>query len=254
MYVAAYNGHLPAVQCLTKAGAAVNQAMQDGATPLHSAAHNGHLPVVRCLVAAGADVEWKIDGCTPAQYAAEEGHADVANWLQRSAGWDALHHACDGRCTTQHLAALLHDHFHPARVSASGETPLQICALADAALGALPEDPALTAMLQTAMRPWHRKRHGLFPRTFAARRVVPLLLVHQRHEQQQVRVMLTQDLWLKVVPFLPRFGAGHCAYCGKAAAVGAKLPRCARCRTAKYCSSECQIAHWKGGHKQVCGK
>lgn len=32
-----------------------------------------------------------------------------------------------------------------------------------------------------------------------------------------------------------------------------KLLRCARCNVAKYCSKECQAAHWKaGGHKDVC--
>lgn len=27
---------------------------------------------------------------------------------------------------------------------------------------------------------------------------------------------------------------------------------CSRCRAVKYCSKECQVAHWKGGHKGEC--
>lgn len=27
---------------------------------------------------------------------------------------------------------------------------------------------------------------------------------------------------------------------------------CSRCKKAIYCSKECQVAHWKNGHKQVC--
>ena len=85
-------------------------------------------------------------------------------------------------------------------------------------------------MIAAAVKPWHRKRHGLFPRTFTPR-VVLVLLVQQRldgqaalFEQQQarpmrqtrrrrrlgaaLRVRLTVDIWLEsVVPFLPRFGA-----------------------------------------------
>ena len=32
----------------------------------------------------------------------------------------------------------------------------------------------------------------------------------------------------------------------------ARLKSCARCKVAAYCSKECQVAAWKGGHKKVC--
>ena len=40
-----------------------------------------------------------------------------------------------------------------------------------------------------------------------------------------------------------------CDACGK---VGAHL-KCTRCRTTRYCDRDCQVAHWKSGHKAACG-
>jgi hypothetical protein len=39
-----------------------------------------------------------------------------------------------------------------------------------------------------------------------------------------------------------------CAYCGD---IGFKL--CGKCREVRYCDRECQVAHWKSGHKSRCG-
>ena len=33
---------------------------------------------------------------------------------------------------------------------------------------------------------------------------------------------------------------------------GKDLLKCSRCKTARYCSKECQRYHWKNGHKQLC--
>eukprot|EP00904_Undaria_pinnatifida_P012639 jgi/Undpi1/8505/HiC_scaffold_25.g10972.m1 len=30
--------------------------------------------------------------------------------------------------------------------------------------------------------------------------------------------------------------------------------RCGRCRSTVYCSKECQVEHWKAGHKQMCNR
>ncbi|KAL7545358.1 hypothetical protein ACHAWF_008706 [Thalassiosira exigua] len=52
-------------------------------------------------------------------------------------------------------------------------------------------------------------------------------------------------------------GGDCCNNCGMPAALlkietGKKLLRCARCRIALYCNKECQIDHWKRGHKLKC--
>lgn len=40
--------------------------------------------------------------------------------------------------------------------------------------------------------------------------------------------------------------------CCKKEKKDSKLLRCSRCKTARYCSRECQLAHFRGGHKKVC--
>ncbi|BDA50010.1 probable ubiquitin carboxyl-terminal hydrolase 17 at C-terminar half [Coccomyxa sp. Obi] len=40
-----------------------------------------------------------------------------------------------------------------------------------------------------------------------------------------------------------------CAYCGTMCCL---LTRCSTCHNVGYCSSECQIKHWKAGHKHAC--
>ena len=46
------------------------------------------------------------------------------------------------------------------------------------------------------------------------------------------------------------YSSDTCAHIG---CLGSRTFRCGRCRTAFYCSVECQRAAWKEGHKKVCG-
>eukprot|EP00316_Scyphosphaera_apsteinii_P000934 CAMPEP_0119324990 /NCGR_PEP_ID=MMETSP1333-20130426/64651_1 /TAXON_ID=418940 /ORGANISM="Scyphosphaera apsteinii, Strain RCC1455" /LENGTH=534 /DNA_ID=CAMNT_0007332835 /DNA_START=8 /DNA_END=1612 /DNA_ORIENTATION=+ len=45
-----------------------------------------------------------------------------------------------------------------------------------------------------------------------------------------------------------------CGACGAEASEGKKLALCQRCKCVRYCGRECQIAGWKAGHKDSCGK
>ena len=45
-------------------------------------------------------------------------------------------------------------------------------------------------------------------------------------------------------------GCGQLIGVSEAAAAG--LMRCTKCRQKLYCSKACQVAGWKGGHKQEC--
>ena len=52
--MACQEGHVEVVHALIQAGAALDQAMNDGTTPLFIASGQGHLEVVRVLEVAGA--------------------------------------------------------------------------------------------------------------------------------------------------------------------------------------------------------
>jgi hypothetical protein len=43
-----------------------------------------------------------------------------------------------------------------------------------------------------------------------------------------------------------------CANCGKQGDKECDLKQCARCKVFSYCSKECQVKHWKAGHKADC--
>jgi len=47
--------------------------------------------------------------------------------------------------------------------------------------------------------------------------------------------------------------ARACAHCGKERGQpGVALKPCARCKAAVYCGKDCQLAHWRAGHKAAC--
>ena len=82
-----------------------------------------------------------------AELARLQGQERCARWLERSVGWQPIHHACDDRRGAQHLVALLRGGVDGACASVAGETPEEICALADPAQGARTEDPAMTKLV-----------------------------------------------------------------------------------------------------------
>ena len=68
---------------LIKAGADLNQATSDGATPLYVAAHNGHEGIVAVLIQAGADVRKACkNGCTPLKIATDMKREKVVTLLK----------------------------------------------------------------------------------------------------------------------------------------------------------------------------
>ena len=46
-----------------------------------------------------------------------------------------------------------------------------------------------------------------------------------------------------------RHDASHCSQCGKS---DGNLKRCSRCKTAVYCSRDCQTTNWQSKHKTEC--
>ena len=91
LYIASEKGHAEVVSILlAKQGVNVNQTMNDGATPLYAASLQGHTEVVSMLLAkqgVGANQAMK-GGCTPLWIASRYGHTEVVSLLLAKQGVD----------------------------------------------------------------------------------------------------------------------------------------------------------------------
>ncbi len=103
LYMASQNGHNKVVAILLKAGADLNQGTDDGVTPLYIASQNGHVEVVEILVKAGADFNQTWEGVTPLFKASQYGHAGVVGILVK-AGAD-LNQGLDNGATPLFMAS-----------------------------------------------------------------------------------------------------------------------------------------------------
>jgi ankyrin repeat protein len=83
LYLAAYNGHVEAVQALLAAKADANAAAANGVTPLMGAAFVGRLDITRALLDAGADVNAKTkDSKSALSIATKNNHPEEASLLR----------------------------------------------------------------------------------------------------------------------------------------------------------------------------
>ena len=102
LLVASQTGEIDCVRLMIAAGAAVNQADSDGFTPLCIACQNGHLECARLLLEAGAAVsQAKEDGATPLVIACFQGHLEVAKLLS---SYGASRAAVPSRGTPEEIA------------------------------------------------------------------------------------------------------------------------------------------------------
>lgn len=95
LFVACQAGHIVMVKELLESRAQVNISMRDHASPLFIAAQNGHRNVCVLLINRGATIDkTRSDGATPLWIAAQMGHDHVCKiLLQHGAQVDALR--CD---------------------------------------------------------------------------------------------------------------------------------------------------------------
>mmetsp|Transcript_14256 Transcript_14256/g.31859 ORF Transcript_14256/g.31859 Transcript_14256/m.31859 type:complete len:387 (-) Transcript_14256:238-1398(-) len=49
-----------------------------------------------------------------------------------------------------------------------------------------------------------------------------------------------------------RASSMRCANCLKPKSENGSLSKCKKCKVMRYCSKDCQVAHWRAGHKQEC--
>jgi ankyrin repeat protein len=269
---AAFLGNLEVMRCLVNDyGADVNQANDNGFTPLFTAAQAGHLAAVRCLVMDfGADVnKGKKDGSTPLMIAANMGHLAVVQCLAAELGADVNHARKDGM--TALLISVLNDHVLVVRclveefgadvnkAEGTGKTPLYMAAEHGhlTVLRCLVEE--LGADVNKA------ERDGRTPLMVAARnqyqvgdraeckKVIAYLLKHGADPQAIAPVYGTAaDVSI-------HYGATaeQTAYlqskthCSNTGCGGAGLKKCTGCKQARYCGKQCQLAHWPE-HKAEC--
>ena len=69
----------------------------------------------------------------------------------------------------------------------------------------------------------------------------------QEHEDAIENLKILDEQEGKTTPTL-----ACCAACGRPTSTRRPLRSCPQCLVAQYCSRECQVKHWKDGHKREC--
>ena len=162
LFIACQEDYPEIARLLLEAGAAIDQAKNNGATPLSIACHQGHLEVAKLLSSYGASRAATPFG-TPEEVATEEGHADLAAWLVASRGWTPLAHL--ETLTAARALSLLRS---GASLHEGEPTPLQRAAGGEGEAAAL---------VRRAAAPWSPASHSLFP--VAALLVRSLYEIHE---------------------------------------------------------------------------
>jgi ankyrin repeat protein len=238
LLVAGQQGHLEVVRVLVaELGANVNQGTQDGVTPLYAAAQQGHEEVVRVLVAElGANVnQGTQNGVTPLHFAAEDGNVEVVRVLVAELGANVNQGTQNG--ATPLIAAAQHGH-------------MKVVRLLVAELGANIDQANIKGLtpVMAASAQGHEKivkwltRKGADIKKTAAHPTHPEVLCTAAHIASDRSTKASKELaeWLESKQSCAN---PDCAEGGK--------KRCARCRKVRYCSRECQLAHFRV-HKKTC--
>ncbi|EOD06387.1 hypothetical protein EMIHUDRAFT_359590 [Emiliania huxleyi CCMP1516] len=169
--MACQEGHLECARLLLEAGAAVNQARDNGVTPLLVACYLGHLDVAKLLSSYGASRAATPFG-TPEEVANRLGHADLAAWLVASRGWTPLAHL--ETLTAARALSLLRS---GASLHEGEPTPLRRAAGGEGEVAAL---------VRRAAAPWSPASHSLFPAAARARAALLILSIYEIHERHEL--------------------------------------------------------------------
>jgi hypothetical protein len=80
---------------------------------------------------------------------------------------------------------------------------------------------------------------------------IPTFLFWGRRVIEGDLPMELKDNMTKSISDVEEHAKSHCANCRKEAGCSS-FKRCMRCLGAWYCGKECQVQHWKAGHKIDC--
>jgi ankyrin repeat protein len=221
------------VQCLVKElGADVNQAVNNGATPLYHEPEHDNLAVVRCLVKdLGADVnQAREGGATPLYIAAKKGHSAVVRCLVKELGADVDQGAHDG----------------------DGSTPLHIAV-----------QNGYLAVVRCLVKEYGADvnkalQNGMTPLMTAARwgheDVVTFLVKYGANVKDNYTYGTAADISKRyAAPAKQTQYLEARTHCANAGCDGAGVKKCAGCLKVYYCKRECQLANWSA-HKAECRK
>ncbi len=95
------------------------------------------------------------------------------------------------------------------------------------------------------------QKHKTSIHTAEMENVTPATMVHSggMMKSREVCSMIT-DIMREEANIRRKIKKNSCVKCGKEDGLSA----CSRCKVTLYCSRECQVAHWKDGHKAECKK
>lgn len=105
-------------------------------------------------------------------------------------------------------------------------------------------------------REWPKYASGVYLEPY-----LPMLRVSYGPSDTDVRDIEAHVVKVKRKKYKQHYSAedtrrthGGCDHCHMPDQEGVPHKKCSRCNKASYCSRECQVAAWREGHKQVCGK
>jgi ankyrin repeat protein len=223
-------GKLAVVRCLVKdLGADVSLADEKGRTPVSIAAAEGDEAIMRCLAGEfGADVNITMDdGASPVYMAAQNGFEAVVRCLVKEFGAD-VNQATHSGCTPLFTAA---QESHEAVV---------LCLVKE--LGAnvdqIMHDECTPLMVAAHMKHEHTVR--LLLKLGADPQALHPELGTAAEISKNAGAPVEQNAYLEAK-----------THCSNPGCTGAGRKTCAECKHARYCSLECQHAHWPA-HKAEC--
>jgi ankyrin repeat protein len=219
-------GQCNVVQVLLEASANVNQATNDGMSPLFMASQEGHCDVVRLLLEASANVNQADTGASPLFIASQNGHCDVVQFLlSANANANAITDfgasplMVSSHCGHKPIVRLLLEHHAEPNTRN-------------------PQYDSFTA-LHFAVAAGHRSIANLIAKLTA-------LGTGELAELSGEGMSIELRAKLKL---------RQCAGCERLQLLGeAKFKRCAGCGSVAYCARACQVKHRKEGHKAECRK
>ena len=232
LHYAALKGHVRVVELLlSRLDIEINAAASNGGTPLHFAAQNGHVEVVKLLLNR-LDIEINAasdNGATPLHCAAEKGHVEVAKLLFARPDVE-VNQANNKGATPLHLA------------TEKGYRGICLCLVTHGLIRKENRATGAQAILEE-YTPLLNSIYDTLPKHN------DLSILFSVDNREEILKMIEERL-TELNGLDDASKVRVCGYCKK---IRKKIDACMNCRWAYYCDAECQSEDWKR-HKKLCCK